>query len=196
MRHDRTRTVNAPLAALDAAGLGEAMRETATDLHALLGEAGVVFEGVDTVYELDMLYTGQTHSVVVPLALPDGGLTGADIAEAFDAAYRAKYGRLLENVPMRVMNMRVAAIGRRPRFDMRAFAPVDGRALAKCRTGTRRLYAEGTWVDAPVYERLAIAVGERVPGPCLLEQADTTIFIDPGLVGVVDEYGNLVIRRT
>jgi N-methylhydantoinase A len=139
MRHDRTRTVNAPLAALDAAGLGEAMRETATDLHALLGEAGVVFEGVDTVYELDMLYTGQTHSVVVPLALPDGGLTGADIAEAFDAAYRAKYGRLLENVPMRVMNMRVAAIGRRPRFDMRAFATgARWRNVERARGGSTR----------------------------------------------------------
>jgi N-methylhydantoinase A len=27
----------------------------------------------------------------------------------------------------------------------------------------------------------------------LLEQADTTIFVDPGLVAVVDAFGNLVI---
>ncbi len=195
MRHDRTQTVNAPLAAADAGALGAVMRATADELHGLLGEAGVAFEGVETVYELDMLYTGQTHAVAVPLTMPEGELTEADIAAAFDAAYRAKYGRLLEGVPMRVMNTRVAALGRRPRFDMRAFAPVDGKPLAECRIGTRALWADGAMVDAPVYDRMGIAIGERVPGPCLLEQADTTIFIDPGLVGVVDEYGNLVIRR-
>jgi N-methylhydantoinase A len=30
-------------------------------------------------------------------------------------------------------------------------------------------------------------------GPALLEQADTTIFVDPGLIGEVDEFGNLII---
>jgi N-methylhydantoinase A len=29
----------------------------------------------------------------------------------------------------------------------------------------------------------------------LLEQADTTIFVDPGLVGEVDAFGNLRIER-
>ena len=38
-------------------------------------------------------------------------------------------------------------------------------------------------------------VGARVEGPALLEQPDTTIFIEPDLAGQVDGFGNLVIAR-
>jgi N-methylhydantoinase A len=34
-----------------------------------------------------------------------------------------------------------------------------------------------------------------VPGPAILEQPDSTIFIEPGLKGTVDRYGNLIITK-
>jgi N-methylhydantoinase A len=55
------------------------------------------------------------------------------------------------------------------------------------------VFADGEWHEAGVYERLQLAVGASIAGPALLEQADTTIFVDPGLVAVVDAFGNLVI---
>jgi N-methylhydantoinase A len=48
------------------------------------------------VIELDMLYLGQTHTVNVPIDIPDAGLTPQAIRDAFETAYRATYGRLLE----------------------------------------------------------------------------------------------------
>jgi N-methylhydantoinase A len=38
-------------------------------------------------------------------------------------------------------------------------------------------------------------VGAVVAGPALLEQPDTTIFVDPGLTARVDRFGNLLIER-
>ena len=70
----------------------------------------------------------------------------------------------------------------------------SGKVAEECRNGTRRLYAEGAWHAAPVYERLALASGEWIAGPAILEQSDATIFIDPGLRGEVDRFGNLIIR--
>ncbi|MBN9068551.1 MAG: hypothetical protein J0H60_19435, partial [Rhizobiales bacterium] len=64
-----------------------------------------------------------------------------------------------------------------------------------CRTGTRRVYAKGAYHDAFVYERLDLAEGASIRGPAILEQPDTTIFVDPGLSALVDGFGNLVIRR-
>jgi N-methylhydantoinase A len=40
-----------------------------------------------------------------------------------------------------------------------------------------------------------LPVDAKILGPALLEQPDTTIFIEPGLVGTVDNYGNLIITR-
>ena len=38
-------------------------------------------------------------------------------------------------------------------------------------------------------------LGAEIKGPALLEQPDTTIFVEPDLVGKVDDFGNLVISR-
>lgn len=195
MRHDRVRTVNRLLADLDPAALGTEMQATAAELRALLDRAGVAFAGVEEVFELDMLYLGQTHTVAVPLQLPAGGLTAGAISDAFDAAYKAAFGRLLDGIATRVMNLRVAVIGRRPPFDMRVFAPSEGRPAAACVTARRKVFVGGTWEEVPVYDRLALDVGEEVAGPCLLEQPDTTIFVDPGLTARCDAFGNLILER-
>ena len=195
MRHDRVQTVNRLLDDLDAHALGAEMEQVAADTEALLGRAGVAFERIDRVYELDMLYLGQTHTVTATVEMPEGGLTADAIRDAFEAAYRRSFGRLLTGIPVRVMNYRVAVIGRRPAFDMAVFAPPAGRTVKDCVTGSRRVRVEGEDVDAPVYERLDLPEDAEIPGPALLEQPDTTIFIDPGLVGRVDRFGNVVITR-
>ena len=192
MRHDRVQTVNRLLPELDAGALGAEMRKTADAMEALVRRGGGAFERLDRVYELDMLYLGQTHSVSVPVA-PEEAFDRGAIQSAFDAAYRAAYGRVLEGIPARVMNYRIAVIGRRPAFDMAVFAPEGGRAPEACRTGTRRIWAEGAAHDAGVYDRLGLAVGARIDGPAILEQPDTTIFVDPGLTAEVDRFGNLRI---
>lgn len=193
MRHDRVQTVNRLLDQIDPQALGQEMMRVADETEALLSSAGVAFAGVDRIFELDMLYLGQTHTVSVPVAVPDGGLTGDAIRAAFHIAYREAFGRLLDNIPMRVMNYRIAVIGRRPQLDMAVFAPVDAKPAEECRIGTRRVCADGVVHEAGVFERLDLEVGAVIKGPALLEQPDTTIFVDPGLQASVDRFGNLVI---
>ena len=42
---------------------------------------------------------------------------------------------------------------------------------------------------------VSAAVDAEVAGPAILEQPDTTIWIEPGFIGRVDRLGNLLIRR-
>ncbi len=195
MRHDRVQTVNRLLAEIDAPALGAEMAQAADETEALVSASGTSFDRIDRAFEFDMLYLGQTHTVAVPVAMGDGLTTGA-IQAAFDTAYRAAFGRLLDGIPVRVMNYRVTVIGRRPAFDMGLFAPEGGVTAAEARTGTRQVWAEGAWYEAGIFDRLSLATGERVAGPAILEQPDTTIFVDPGLTAEVDRFGNLVIERT
>lgn len=193
MRHDRVQTVNRLLSQIDATALGAEMQSVAAATEAVVTSAGAAFERIDRIFEFDMLYLGQTHTVAVAVD-PRAGLTTDAIQAAFDATYHAAYGRLLDGIPVRVMNYRVTVIGRRPAFDMAVFAPKDGRSADECRTGTRTVWAEGAFHEAGIYDRLSLAVGERIAGPAILEQPDTTIFVDPGLYATVDRFGNLVIR--
>ena len=194
MRHDRVQTVNRLLDDLDAGELGRQMVAVAGEAESILERSATAFQQIDRLFEFDMLYLGQTHSVSVPISIEEGGLTAAAIDAAFDAAYLEAFGRLLDGIPKRVMNFRVAVVGRRPDLDMRVFAPTGGKPVEACRTGTRRVYAKGAYHDAFVYERLDLAEGASIRGPAILEQPDTTIFVDPGLSALVDGFGNLVIR--
>ncbi|WP_425087227.1 hydantoinase/oxoprolinase family protein [Stappia sp.] len=193
MRHDRVQTVNGILSEIDTVDLGKAILRDARETASVLSSAGVTFEAVERVIELDMLYLGQTHTVSVPIEVPETGLSAAAIRDAFETAYSATFGRLLKGIPMRVMNYRIAVIGRRPGLDMTLFAPVDGKPAKDCRLETRSVYVDGKHHVAGVYDRLALEVGARIEGPALLEQPDTTIFVDPGLDATVDRFGNLVI---
>ncbi len=89
--------------------------------------AGLTVSRIDTVFELDMHYVGQTHTVAValPVTVENGttGITTAIIQQAFEAAYRTSFSRLLPGLGTRIVNLRTAAIGRRPHFDLAALAP-------------------------------------------------------------------------
>lgn len=197
MRHDFVQTLNRPLARLEADDLHTHVRRMTDRAMAALESAGVPFERIVRRVELDMLYQGQTHTVAA--ALDESALDGphealgAAIAAAFAAAYEQAFGRTLEGVPVRVLNLRVALIGERPKFDLRVLAPDPGLANSEP-IGMRRVHHEDRWWRAPVYERLPLPVGFSVDGPALFEQPDTTTWLEPGFCARVDGLGNLVVR--
>jgi N-methylhydantoinase A len=199
MRHDFVRTINRPLIAeaggVDLAGLGRAIADVARDGRGLLENSGVRLEGIDTQVELDMSYMGQTHTVAVPLAAGAGApLTIEAVRTAFEAAYRQAFGRLLDNIAMRVLTLRVAVIGRRPKLDLAAMRPSGG-SLDRAQTGERPVWFDGRVHRTRIYNRLDLPVGAVVAGPAILEQPDATTWVEPDLAATVDRFGNLVINR-
>ncbi len=195
MRHDRVRTLNVMLDALDPAALREAMDTAAVELAVLLDRAGVAFTGRAVLHELDMSYAGQTHTVAVKLPLDAGGqgdVSRAVLERAFVGTYTARFGRVLPGARLRVLNLRTAVVGMRPKIDLLALAPDAHATMDAARRPGRRVWLGG-WRDAAVYDRLMLPVGAEVRGPALLEQPDTTILIEPGQHGQVDRFGNLVI---
>jgi len=200
MRHDFVRTINRPLVAepggVDLATLGRAIGDAARDGRNLLEKSGVRLEAIDTQVELDMSYVGQTHTVAVPLpAGTAAGVTLDSIRTAFEAAYRQAFGRLLDNIAMRVLTLRVAVIGRRPKLDLAAIRPRGG-SLEAALTGERPVWFDGRVHRARIYNRLDLPVGAVVAGPAILEQPDATTWVEPDLAATVDRFGNLVINRT
>ena len=198
MRHDYVHTLNQLLDALDLKALINEMTRITAAGEALIKRAGVNLAVIQHEYQLDMLYVGQTHTVTVPLPITATNLPALDkqlIEQAFSQTYQQQFGRLLDGIPIRVMNLRVAVIGQRPKFDLSLLAPSEGGSIEIAKLGERDVWVEDGWLSTAVYDRLALPVGAVIAGPALLEQADTTIWIEPDLRGVVDALGNLLIER-
>jgi N-methylhydantoinase A len=47
----------------------------------------------------------------------------------------------------------------------------------------------------PLYDRYRLRAGNRLPGPAIVEQVDSTTMIEPGFVATVDAFGNLLLER-
>lgn len=199
MRFDRVHTLNNSLEDLDLDKLTSEMLETAGDGDIRLKEAKVSFESTEHFFELDMLYVGQTHTVPVRLPVDLDGVRkgfGRDIIQtAFEDSYQRSFGRLLDDISVRVLNLRVTVIGRRPKFNLSILGPSSSGSLEDAKSETRQVWINGQWWDTDVYRRLDVPESATVPGPALLEQPDATIFIEPDLEALVDNFGNLVISR-
>lgn len=200
MRQDFVQTINALTSAVDVTALTEVMQRHVDDGMGLLDASGTKFEARETVFEFDMAYVGQTHTVAVPLAVKveNGKVVSPTIEQidaAFDAAYHDTYGRLLAKGVRRIMNLRSSVIGRRPKFDLTTLAPTSTGSVEDALTGTRQVHFGDTWHETRIYDRLALPVGAVVNGPAILVQPDTTVLIEPELRGRVDDYGNTIITR-
>jgi N-methylhydantoinase A len=198
LRHDIVQTVNLMLDGLDADMLEQRMRNAADDASGVIAASGIAVERIDVVYELDMHYLGQTHTVAVPLPVSGrGGSLGVSaemIRAAFDAAYSAAFSRLLPGIATRIVSLRVAAIGRRPAFDFKVFAPGPAASLAKAALGSRQVWFDGGWRETRIWSRLDLPAGAVIEAPAVLEQPDATTVIEPGLAGRIDPLGNLIVE--
>jgi N-methylhydantoinase A len=197
LRHDMVQTVNLMLDGLPSTALKIRLDAARREASAVIAAAGIPVERIDVIYELDMHYLGQTHTVTVPLPIgPDTqGVNEGVVRRAFEQAYSASFSRLLPGLAVRIVSLRVAAIGRRPAFDFSVFAPEATASLASARIGSRLVWFDGGFCDTSVWSRLALPAGTAIAGPAILEQPDATTVIEPGHVGRVDPIGNLIVER-
>jgi N-methylhydantoinase A len=198
MRQDFVQTVNTLVSTLDEAALTGFMQSHVDQGMALLDASKTKFDSRELSFELDMAYIGQTHTVPVPVTIKtvEGKVvppTKAQIEEAFDAAYKATFGRLLQNGVRRILNLRSAVTGKRPKFDLATLAPKNDAAVAP--KAMRRVHFGNDWHDTAIYDRLILPVGAVIKGPAILTQPDTTVLIEPDLQGRVDSFGNTIIEK-
>ncbi|RIK45727.1 MAG: hydantoinase [Chloroflexi bacterium] len=189
LRHDYARTLNQPLANVDGAQIDAILAAQAAEGRALLAREGGV-DAVEELHEANLMYAGQSHVLRIPVSTP--GFDPAAVREQFAARYLERFGFSLPEMRPMLVNVRTAVIGRRAPLDLRLFAPAPASAVPQP-LRHRQVWFSGVWHTTPIYRREALGVGTQLHGPAVIEQADTTIALDPGATARVDACGNLVI---
>jgi N-methylhydantoinase A len=192
IRHDSVETINVMLDTLDATTLNARVASSGKTARAVVEGAGLEVVSIDTLFEFDMHYLGQTHTVPVPITHP---VSIESIKTAFDLAYQKAFSRLLGGFPIRIQSLRTAAIGRRPPFDMKALAPPRDTTRDAAARGTRQVWFSGSWHETSLWSRLDLPAGSIVAGPAIFEQPDATTVVEPGQLARMDTLGNLLIER-
>jgi N-methylhydantoinase A len=194
-RHDFLTSVNKAVPEVDLRHLEADVAELATGGKAELERENVKLLRTRVVVEADIRYAGQRHTLRVPLPYP--GLSAAGISTAFDAVYFRRYGRRLDRTPV-LVNVHTTVVGERPRLDFGSLVEQQARSRSNGSPAvdSRRpvWFEEIGFVETDVYLRRDIETGDSIDGPAIVEQDDSTTVIEPGMVGVADPHGNLVLR--
>ena len=172
-----------------------ALAEMASDLRKEAEDA-LVRDGVseaDRLYEFsaDMRYLGQAYELGVHWGnIQITEQTVRDLVEKFHAEHLRRFAHADERDTVEVATLRLAAIGKMPRpqiSGLHGVAP-DRPAIR----GSRRVWFENAWINAPVYSREHLEIGSRITGPCIVEEAFTTLVIGNGWKAQMKAGGDLV----
>ena len=196
LRHDEVRTMNLMLDELDCCHLKELIQTITESSKKLIERSKASLKSVKSVIELDMLYVGQSHSVSVPLTADINSLTVDKIRKSFIDVYSQNYSRPLSGIPIRILNLRISVIGVRPAVDLKILAKGNrAKKIEECILAEQKIYAEGTWHNAQIIDRLRLPEGSLIHGPALLVQGDATIYVDPRIIARTDKFGNIIMTE-
>ena len=141
----------------------------------------------------DAKYPYQINEIMIPV--PDGDLS-ADHASAIATAFHDEHERLytycVRDMAVDLNAWRVIATGRLPELPLDQTGRQEPVGVLK---ETRNVFfseANG-YVETPIFDGEALAIGTTIDGPAIAELPTTTLVVFPGHQLVVDDGGNSVI---
>jgi N-methylhydantoinase A len=177
LRCEAARTHIGDASRLDAGEIRNAFRDMEAEGRHRLAAAS--FSGPVTVHRAaDMRYGEQVFEVGVALDGVDfaAGDLLRQMAEAFHRRHEELYTYSLRDQEAVLVNARVAIIGELPALPQEPALPDRPPAPAK---GERRIYLGG-WESVPVYDFGALAAGQGIAGPAIIDGETTSVLLRRG----------------
>lgn len=145
----------------------------------------------------DMRYPLQNYEINV--TLPGGRVEAAWLkraCDAFHAAHERLYSYCDRAEQVQLVNLRVTATGLTRQVRARG-AKLGAPNPRKAQKDERAVHFQetGRIVRCPIYERDLMRAGNRIRGPAVVEQADSTIVIPPSFEARVDAHGRIMMTR-
>ena len=172
--------------------VAKVLRELADDAARSLEQENVARADTRTSFQVDIRYHGQGLLLTIKVRLADLDKRGlAAIFEPFDAEHKRLFTFALP-LEHELVNLRAVVQGKgitvkRPKIAKGGASP---KAAA---VGRQKTYMEGKDYTAVVYDRALIKAGNRIAGPAIVMEMDSTSVILPKHHGRVDALGNILI---
>ncbi len=193
MRTELARSLSKRTSETSDAEVSAILRDMGGAVRDGLALEGAAPDQISVEYEIDVRYHGQAFEV--PMAVQaegfaDGGL--ARLAMAFDAEHRRLFTFNMD-AEHEFVNLRAVALGRVLEIPALEIEAGDGDpGAAKLRD--HEVWADGGFQPAVIYDRARLRAGDRIRGPAIVVEMDSTTLVLPGFEAVVDRFGVILIN--
>jgi N-methylhydantoinase A len=193
-RDESARTLLRRFTDLDADELRDILSGLSDQASQRLIEQGLPAQDQSRTYRIDVRYFGQGNDI--PVEVPVEALAGDDILTVLAAAFDAEHERLFSftlGVDHELVNARATVTGPRPHVAPTTLSDGNGDPSG-ARTDTTRIYVDGHFVDAELYDRAKLRAGDVVSGPAIITEMDSTTLVLPGHTATTHRAGSLLIE--
>ena len=162
-----------------------------------LRQEGLPVERMTARRFLDVRYVGQSFELTIdhpaPTRRQDTGRMRRAIANSFHQAHLQRFGYSDKDEPVEVVNLRLKLelLLDKPSVSQTAESGPDSSAA---QAGESEVVFRAGPRPTPLYRRDLLEPGNRIAGPAIVLQMDTTIVVPPEWGGVVDPLGNLLLE--
>ncbi len=194
LKHNFVRTFPTLLNNIDQNKFKSLFKEMEREAAELLREEHIPESDVQFIYSLDMRYLKQYHELNVVISREEIEKEDIEsIAGKFHPEHNQLYGYSLqeEGTPIEVINLRLLSIGKtvKPGFMQEEY---DGEDPAKAFKKKRKAWLplKQVFEEVPVYDGAKLRYGNKLVGPALIEQVNTTTFVTPEYNVLCDKHGS------
>lgn len=163
----------------------------------LLEKDGFTPEQMIFARAFDTRYVGQSYELTVPTQAPLTIRALKQSVERFHEKHTSVYGYSSKDATVEIVNAKLNATGLMKKPSLRTFEPHDSTPSQHSLSEKRQVFFEnpGDQIECPVYIREKLKAGNKIAGPAVIEQYDSTTVVYPMWNVLVDEYGNLRLTR-
>lgn len=163
----------------------------------LLKSEGISEDCIEYSYSLDLRYLKQYHEVNMKISEDEVEKADFDTwAERFHHLHNKRFGYSLEDekTSIELINLRLVCAGRTEKPEIKPKACLNGNPSSAFK-GRRKVYLpmQKRFEEVDVFDAKGLTHGNKVFGPAVLEQVNTTIFVTPEYNLMVDSYGSYAV---
>lgn len=196
VRVEAQRSFNKTVDQTNDAEIAAVMDEVISQCIAELEAEGVPLADQTHAFEIDVRYSGQAFEVPLPadLAAFKAGNGIKALSAAFDAEHLRLFTFNLEHSPHEFVNIRATALGKAANVTAQEIARGDGKPDKASIIRESEVWMDGKVQPATIYQREKLKAGDKIKGPAVVCEMDSTTLIQSGCVAEIDAYGNIIIN--
>jgi N-methylhydantoinase A len=176
----------------DAEVLG-VLEELAVQAAEALDDEGVPRDEQTTLYQVDLRYAGQGMRLTVDMTPEEFKRQGmSELGRRFDDLHEQLFTFRLDT-QRELYNLRALVQGSESTAQAERLPSGSGDASAAVYENTE-VFVGGKNHAANIYDRSLLKAGDRIQGPAVVTEMDSTTLVLPAHVGQIDDVGNIVIQ--
>ena len=174
--------------------LHEGLKAVASLCQEGLHREGVPPEDQVITQSLGMRYVRQNFELEVSLeTMMESPQDLTQALRTFHSLHQRNYGQSNQDAPVEVVNIKARGTGRLPRPQLKEL-PEGSTDASQANVGSRRVFFKGLgWVDCPGFDRDKLLAGNRIDGPAMINEFDSSIALLPGHRATIDRFGDIVV---